>query len=378
MRKMVLAAAFCFFSLLFGVVPVAFAAPKVLLDGRELSFDVPPIIEKGRVLVPLRAIFEALNAEVFWDSKSRTVIATRGDSTIVLKIGEAEAYKNGIPVALDVPAMIVNGRTLVPLRFISESLGESVAWDGETQTAIIFSLPVVSEEEIPDPDASVPKTGSPASQGSTSDLIPSDLAAFFQAFDFDNSGDVDFEEIVSFYYWVEENIAYRYDDEEELNPQPDCLVGDGRPGDDYRQKPYETWREGAGDCEDMATFEAAFYNYWGIGAYVALVNAEDPGLPDHACCIVLMGGTPEEYAEYLGDLVHWDLSCEEEMPLTYQGEEIPPGCYMLIDNAYSDDFGYLSYGLEEGQFSIYWVVPWDKLYDEEWHQFIATYHLPYS
>lgn len=124
--------------LILGALPAS-AAPRVLLDGAQLSFDVPPVIEQGRTLVPMRAIFEALGAEVGWDGTTRTVTAARGQTTVRLTIGVKTAHKNGAPVTLDAPAKVVNGRTLVPLRFVSEALGCSVQWDAKTQTVTITS-----------------------------------------------------------------------------------------------------------------------------------------------------------------------------------------------------------------------------------------------
>lgn len=113
-------------------------APAVTLNGQSLSFDVQPVIENDRTLVPLRAIFEALGASVAWDDVTQTVTATKTGTEIKLTIGGA-AYKNGQPVNLDVPAKLVNGRTMVPLRFVSEALGCQVKWDGNTETVNITS-----------------------------------------------------------------------------------------------------------------------------------------------------------------------------------------------------------------------------------------------
>ncbi len=113
------------------------AAPNVVLNGNKLSFDVSPIIENGRTLVPLRTIFEALGATVSWDEDSQTVTAVKGLNTIILQIGSATATKNGQVVNLDIPGKIVNGRTLVPLRFVSEAMGCKVDWVDETQTVVI-------------------------------------------------------------------------------------------------------------------------------------------------------------------------------------------------------------------------------------------------
>ncbi|WP_334110778.1 DJ-1/PfpI/YhbO family deglycase/protease [Thermodesulfitimonas autotrophica] len=126
----------------------ASAAPKVFIDSKQLAFDVPPLIEQGRTLIPLRGVFEAFGAQVRWDGATRTVTATKGQTTVKLTVGARTAYVNGSAVTLDVPAKIVNGRTLVPLRFVSESLGCRVAWDAKTQTVTIASAP---KTETPHP-----------------------------------------------------------------------------------------------------------------------------------------------------------------------------------------------------------------------------------
>ncbi|NLV22472.1 MAG: MBL fold metallo-hydrolase [Syntrophomonadaceae bacterium] len=105
------------------------ASPTVVLNGQQLTFDVPPVIDDGRTLVPLRTIFESLGADVNWDVSTSTVTAKRDNTTISLQIGNATAYKNGSGIKLDVPAKLVENRTMVPLRFVSEALGCSVSWN---------------------------------------------------------------------------------------------------------------------------------------------------------------------------------------------------------------------------------------------------------
>ncbi|RKL63250.1 copper amine oxidase N-terminal domain-containing protein [Thermoanaerobacteraceae bacterium SP2] len=109
----------------------------VTLNGEQLQFDVPPVLENGRVLVPLRAIFEALGATIDWDGTTSTVTATKGSDTVKLTVGNKTAYKNGSKVELDVPAKVVKGRTLVPVRFVSDALGALVEWDAQNQTVNI-------------------------------------------------------------------------------------------------------------------------------------------------------------------------------------------------------------------------------------------------
>ena len=121
--------------------PPATAPPtqeiKVLVNGAAVTFDQPPIIENGRTLVPLRAIFEALGATVEWEQSTQTVTAVKDDITIILKIGDVFLTKNGERITLDVPAKIVGGRTLVPARAVAESFGAEVGWDQATRTVTI-------------------------------------------------------------------------------------------------------------------------------------------------------------------------------------------------------------------------------------------------
>ena len=110
---------------------------SVRLDGKKVYFDQLPTIVNDRTLVPLRAIFEALNAEVEWNGATRTVTATKGDTVVVLTIDSTTPTVNGETQTLDAPAMIINSRTMVPARFVAQSFGADVDWDGTTRTVII-------------------------------------------------------------------------------------------------------------------------------------------------------------------------------------------------------------------------------------------------
>ena len=121
---------------------------RVLLDGKPLSFDTAPINDGGRILVPMRHIFEALGATVDWDPTSKTATAIRNDRTVRLQIGAREAFINDQAYKLDVPGKIVGGRTLVPLRFVGEAFGADVQWNGGTQSVTITS-PTNVMEDIP-------------------------------------------------------------------------------------------------------------------------------------------------------------------------------------------------------------------------------------
>lgn len=122
---------------------VSFAAsnePSVYLNGEQMTFNVNPFIENSRTLVPFRAIFEAVGADVEWDSETRTVIAAReknGETTFITLQIDAAAFVNGEQKELDVPAKIVSDRTFVPLRFVVEALGEKVEWDNDNYRVVI-------------------------------------------------------------------------------------------------------------------------------------------------------------------------------------------------------------------------------------------------
>lgn len=101
---------------------------SVYINGELLTFDQNPIIESDRVLVPMRKIFEKLGAEIKWDSGSRTVTASKADITVIMEIGNSEMKINDKIIKLDAPPKIINSRTLVPLRAVSEALNSKVTW----------------------------------------------------------------------------------------------------------------------------------------------------------------------------------------------------------------------------------------------------------
>ncbi|MBE7047459.1 MAG: hypothetical protein E7396_08645 [Ruminococcaceae bacterium] len=123
----------------FSINTVFADAISVTINQKAQSFDVMPIIENGRTLVPMRGIFEALGAEVVWDDATKTVTGTKDGTKVTLQIGNQTAKVDDKEVSLDVAAKIIEGRTMVPVRFISESLGCKVDWDDVSKTVIINS-----------------------------------------------------------------------------------------------------------------------------------------------------------------------------------------------------------------------------------------------
>ncbi|MXO76646.1 copper amine oxidase [Paenibacillus sp. OT2-17] len=110
---------------------------KVIINGVTQQYTQSPVVSQNTTLVPLRGVFESLGAKVDWDSKAKKVTASKNNDTLTLNVGSKLAYKNSNPVQLDAATQIQKGQVLVPLRFVSQSLGAKVNWDQSTRTITI-------------------------------------------------------------------------------------------------------------------------------------------------------------------------------------------------------------------------------------------------
>ncbi|RIE17132.1 sugar ABC transporter substrate-binding protein [Candidatus Cryosericum septentrionale] len=120
------------------VVQMTIGSTKATINFKAVVLDQPPIIENGRTLVPFRFIGEALGAKIGWDPVKKTVSYVLGDKNIVLTIGSITAMVNGVETTLDVaPKILPTGRTVVPVRFISETIGAKVDWNSSTRIVTI-------------------------------------------------------------------------------------------------------------------------------------------------------------------------------------------------------------------------------------------------
>ncbi|MCM3760374.1 copper amine oxidase N-terminal domain-containing protein [Alkalihalobacillus oceani] len=119
----------------------AYVKTDVYINGKKQNFQQSAYIKDGTTLVPMRPIFEALGAGVQWDNSTKKVTGTKGNRKITLSVGNKKGYinENGVTSSVDLthPAEVTNGATMVPLRFISESLGADVKWDSATKTVKI-------------------------------------------------------------------------------------------------------------------------------------------------------------------------------------------------------------------------------------------------
>ncbi|WP_433750549.1 stalk domain-containing protein [Paenibacillus amylolyticus] len=127
----------------------AAARISIYINDAELSSAQAPVMKGGRVLVPLRSIFEGLDAKVQYTNRTKTIVATRDDQEVKLTLGSKTAYINGEAISLDVPANTIKGNTMVPIRFVSEAFGEKVFWNSRNQRVDIktTATPPVDETQ---------------------------------------------------------------------------------------------------------------------------------------------------------------------------------------------------------------------------------------
>ena len=132
----------CFlFLLLFScsMQTAAAASVSVTLNGKQLAFDTAPYIENGRVLVPMRGVLESLGYSVHWKEHTQTVVAMKNGMELSLPLNSKTITVNDKQVSIDVPAQLHGSRTFVPLRFLAEYSGADVQWDAASSTVVIHS-----------------------------------------------------------------------------------------------------------------------------------------------------------------------------------------------------------------------------------------------
>jgi hypothetical protein len=126
------------------IVVLKVGSPEITINGISKKIDAQgskPIIQNGRTLLPIRTLIESLGGTVEWNGKEQKATITLNGHSMVLWIGKTTALVDGSNTTLDVAPLIINGRTYIPLRFVSEHLGGSVNWDDKTQTVTIYYWP---------------------------------------------------------------------------------------------------------------------------------------------------------------------------------------------------------------------------------------------
>lgn len=304
--------------LLFSLIsfPAVGNSPSILVDGKKLNFTVAPRIEQGTTLVPLRDIFEALGAQVHWDQTKQQITAKKGTEVIVLNINSTTALRNGVPIQLAVSAMIVDGSTLVPLRFIGESLGAIVNWDPRSRTVSVLSDQSPSQVNVNTLERQfnwnyggklwtytlqIPKEAydyyvglkrPPTDDYSIYVTDPVDdyfikaLAARFLelAKQEGYSNRQTLELVISFVQ------SFKYVLDQESKGQ-----------DQYARYPLETLVEQKGDCEDTSILLASILKEMNQGAVLVML----PGEPGHMAVGIKGDNLPGTYYDYQGEKYYY-------------------------------------------------------------------------
>lgn len=119
---------------------------RININGEEFKYDTEPVVINDRVLVPMREIFESFGAEVYWEGTTKTVTAVLDGDAIMLQIDNNKLFKPGEETELDVAPIVINDRTMVPVRAVSVGLGADVEWDAESRCV---NIDFKEQETIP-------------------------------------------------------------------------------------------------------------------------------------------------------------------------------------------------------------------------------------
>ena len=165
------------------MAPIAVQADgiSVTIDGVAVVFeDQTPVIIDGRTLVPVGGVFGALNFVPTWDGDAQTATLTRDDFTVVITIGSADFTTNGVVFTLDVPAQIIEGRTMLPLRAVLESIGipsDNIGWDGDAQAiTVVTDGEVAATDPAPVEDEPAPTDEPPADDAPATGSVDTNTA----------------------------------------------------------------------------------------------------------------------------------------------------------------------------------------------------------
>ena len=144
--------------LLFAFIPFnlfANSEVKLWINGSYVTTDVAPVIENGRTLVPIRVISENLGLEVDWDNNLKQITVSQGDDHFIFVIGQNFYTKDEIKQDLDVAPKIINDRTFVPIRVIAEAFNQKVNWDNVARTVAIGSGYEAQQTPAPNKQAEI-------------------------------------------------------------------------------------------------------------------------------------------------------------------------------------------------------------------------------
>ena len=128
-------------ALIIAALPISnVVAINVTINAQPLKVTTSPVLENGTTLVPIRSILEAFGMTLNWDDSTKTATASDSETEIKLTLGSNTAYVDGVATNLSVPAKSIDGSIMVPIRFISEALGNTIDWNPEDQAVNVYSF----------------------------------------------------------------------------------------------------------------------------------------------------------------------------------------------------------------------------------------------
>ncbi|MFI8687541.1 stalk domain-containing protein [Rossellomorea sp. NPDC077527] len=131
---------------------------SVNINGEEMNFDQPAVLMNYRTMVPVRGVFEKVGASLTWNNTTKTAVIKKDDTVVSMTVGKSTATVNGVSKTLDAPATIINSRTMIPLRFVGEAIGATIKWDSASRTAYISTSDQAEEPETPEEPTSNEET----------------------------------------------------------------------------------------------------------------------------------------------------------------------------------------------------------------------------
>ena len=170
-RKVVVMFALAVSAVLFAAVPTHASGIAVNVNGQPVAFDGQgPVIVDGRTLVPVRGVFEMLGFAVAWNGDTRQATLSNANYTVVVTIDSATFTVNGTLHTLEVPAQIIGGSTMLPLRAVLEPVGFDLGWQAETQLITVNPTQVAAAAPAPSPIPTPVPTPTPTPAISTEEL----------------------------------------------------------------------------------------------------------------------------------------------------------------------------------------------------------------
>lgn len=163
---------------------------KITVDDKEEEIDTVPVVVSGRTLVPIRAVVEAMGGSADWNNDLKEAVLTCNDNVIKLVIDSTEAFLNNEKKVMDTAPAVINGRTMIPLRFVAEGFKFNVDWNAESQTITITndtSLAEKNNEKIP--ATNITENNKPVVY-MTTDISPEGLMAVYNKLGFEPIGKV--------------------------------------------------------------------------------------------------------------------------------------------------------------------------------------------